>query len=820
MPFRTAGRALKLVLAGIAILAAALLWVLLRQPAVDRTRSYRIGYGNDAPLHFQAPDGQPAGLAVELVREAAKRTGIKLEWVHARGFNQPTMDLWVLQTIRRERRATTHITEPYLQSESCFLVRQDSAFRTMADLASARIAYPDVAILRDTLAEMLPNFSRVPVPTSREALARLNAGTAEAAFVDQYTVTNLLLQASEHPGYRILPNRSRQRQLGISARFDRADVADELRRGMQEMVADGTVLRAFERWAFFPSLSTDVIGELAGEQRRRRWLVGWIVALSTLLAATAWLAMVSRRRSRQTRQTETLLRKIADRVPGMVYQFRLAADGRARFPFASEAIREIYRVAPEAVRTDAQAVLDTLHPDDAPRVMESIRESARSLAPWRCEYRVRFADGTERWLNGSALPQREPDGATLWHGFITDITERRRADEALAALERKIQETQKLESLGVLAGGIAHDFNNLLTGILGNATLAGMELSPASPAHEHLESIRRSSHRAADLCRQMLAYSGRGRFVIRKLSLNALIEDTTQLVQLSIGKQSSLRLNLAAGLPPILGDATQLRQVIMNLVINASEAIGDRSGVIAVATGVAAFDRAYLDGTVLAPEIPAGAYVYLEISDNGGGMDAATQARIFDPFFTTKFAGRGLGLAAVLGIVRGHKGALRLYSEPGKGTTFKLLFPCAEGDAEPADAVGGTRPAWRGEGTVLVVDDEESVRTTAEQLLRKLGFDVVLAADGREGVDIYETAPERFRLVLMDLTMPRLDGRKAFAEMKRLRPDLRVVLMSGFNEEETVTQFTGKGLAGFIQKPFSFETLAETLQRACGGPGV
>ncbi|MBC7369206.1 MAG: PAS domain S-box protein, partial [Undibacterium sp.] len=255
--------------------------------------------------------------------------------------------------------------------------------------------------------------------------------------------------------------------------------------------------------------------------------------------------------------------------------------------------------------------------------------------------------------------------------------ERHQTDEARLNLERKLLETQKLESLGVLAGGIAHDFNNLLTGILGNSSLASLELPEGSPIQDYLGQINQASLRAADLCKQMLAYSGRGRFVVQKLDINQLVEETTHLLQISISKQAVLRFNLGRGLPTIEADATQIRQVVMNLVINASEAIGEKSGVVSVSTGLTRIDHAYLGGTIAAPEIPEGEYVSLEISDNGTGMSAETQAKIFDPFFSTKFTGRGLGLAAVLGIMRGHKGALKVYSELGRGTTFKLLFPCA-----------------------------------------------------------------------------------------------------------------------------------------------
>lgn len=394
--------------------------------------------------------------------------------------------------------------------------------------------------------------------------------------------------------------------------------------------------------------------------------------------------------------------------------------------------------------------------------------------------------------------------------------ERSQTDEARLNLERKLLETQKLESLGVLAGGIAHDFNNLLTGILGNSSLASLELPDGSPIQDYLGQVNQASLRAADLCKQMLAYSGRGRFVVQKLDINHLVEETTHLLQISISKQAVLRFNLAKGLPTIEADATQIRQVVMNLVINASEAIGEKSGVISVSTGLTRIDHAYLGGTIAAPEIPEGEYVSLEISDNGTGMSPETQAKIFDPFFSTKFTGRGLGLAAVLGIMRGHKGALKVYSELGRGTTFKLLFPCATGPAETPATVAPARTLWRGRGVVLIADDEETIRSTAARMLRALGFETALVANGREAVDAFRANPDAYVIVLLDLTMPHMDGEQAFTELRRLQPDVRVVLMSGFNRQEAVARFTGKGLASFLQKPFSMEALTEVMQSVLG----
>jgi signal transduction histidine kinase/CheY-like chemotaxis protein len=403
--------------------------------------------------------------------------------------------------------------------------------------------------------------------------------------------------------------------------------------------------------------------------------------------------------------------------------------------------------------------------------------------------------------------------------LVQDVTDRilaeqqsKKAAAERQILERKLQESQKLESLGVLAGGIAHDFNNLLTGVLGNASLARMDLPADSLVQPYLQQIEAAAARAADLCKQMLAYSGKGRFVVNRLDLNALIEDTTRLLQVSISKRAVMKFHLASGLPVVLGDATQLRQVIMNLVINASEAISDKSGFIAITTGLTRADRAYLSGAYFARDLPEGDYVSLEISDNGGGMSQEVLEKIFDPFFTTKFTGRGLGLAAVLGIVRGHNGALKVFSEESWGTTFKILLPCAEGVAEEVASVAPGLANWTGSGQVLVVDDEETVRVTTARMLEASGFTTRLADNGRTGVEEFTANPDGFTLVVLDLTMPHMDGDEAFRLIRELRPAARVLLMSGFNEQEAIARFAGKGLAGFIQKPFAFPALREKLQ--------
>jgi len=394
-------------------------------------------------------------------------------------------------------------------------------------------------------------------------------------------------------------------------------------------------------------------------------------------------------------------------------------------------------------------------------------------------------------------------------------------EETRMELERKMLHAQKLESLGVLAGGIAHDFNNILMAILGYSDLILKDLPSYSPVREDILEIKKASSRAAELSQQMLAYSGKGSFIEEPIDIGALVKEMTHMLEVSISKKAVLKFKLAENLPKFEGDATQIRQIIMNMITNASEAIGDQSGIISISTGAMECDRAYLEapnsafhGNSINPA-HEGLYVFVEVSDTGCGMDKETQEKLFDPFFTTKFTGRGLGMAAALGIVRGHNGIIKIYSEPGKGTSFKVLFPATEIVEKIQCEPNGKEPeekSWKGSGTVLLADDEETVRVLGKRMLELIGFSVLTADDGRQAVEIFREKSEEIDCVILDLTMPHLDGNQAFIEINKIRSDVKVILSSGYNEHDATQRFADAGLAGFIQKPYSIDNLSDKMK--------
>lgn len=395
---------------------------------------------------------------------------------------------------------------------------------------------------------------------------------------------------------------------------------------------------------------------------------------------------------------------------------------------------------------------------------------------------------------------------------IERMLERKKLEAEHARLERQVQHAQKLESLGVLAGGIAHDFNNLLMGILGNADVALIDIPDTSPARRRIMAIKEAGKRASELCDQLLGYSGRGQFIIEPMQVNTLVADMANLLEVSISKKVDIRYDFQKDLPLIEADGAQLQQVVMNLITNASDAIGDAEGVIRLRTGVVLGTRGYLADAYIAEDLEEKEYVFIEVTDTGSGMDEETVASIFDPFFTTKATGRGLGLAAVLGIIRAHGGTIKLKSEPGRGTTFTVLFP-----------VGGVqqlkqRPKesqmdenWQAGGRILIVDDEELVCDISKAMLSRSGFDVDAAESGREAIRILNENPEVYCLVILDMTMPDMNGHEVFREIRTIT-QAPILLATGYAEQDTMSHFQPGDLAGFIHKPYERNALLRKIK--------
>jgi len=449
-----------------------------------------------------------------------------------------------------------------------------------------------------------------------------------------------------------------------------------------------------------------------------------------------------------------------------------------------------------------------LIPHVADRVVRACRDAVDSGQPQQFEYALEMPTGIRHYE-----ARHMPLGDCEVLAIIRDVTEQVAAREERKALEARMQLTQKLESLGVLAGGIAHDFNNLLTGILGNAGLAVRELESSHPVHARLSDIERGAERAAELTAELLAYSGKAAFVVEPMDLGAVAHEMVHLLHTAISKKAQLRLDLAKDLPLCEGDATQIRQVVMNLITNAADALEDKVGVVRLATGCLRADQEYLRSCTMSPGLPGGEYVYVEVSDTGCGMDAETQAHIFEPFFTTKFTGRGLGLAAVLGIVRGHGGTLRLDSEPGRGTTIRVLFPVTDRELQVSEEESSFGEP-RGSATVLVVDDEETVRQAVTSILDSAGYLVLVACNGPEAIEMFETAFDHVDLVLLDMTMPLMDGEETFHALRAVDPDVRVLLTSGYVEQDALGRFGDDGPVGFVQKPYQPATLMQKVAQA------
>jgi two-component system cell cycle sensor histidine kinase/response regulator CckA len=509
---------------------------------------------------------------------------------------------------------------------------------------------------------------------------------------------------------------------------------------------------------------------------------------------------------RRLRKSEERFRKLVEASSDAIF----LADAQGGITYASPSLNRVLGFSSDELLGTSGFAL--LHPDDLAAAHEYFcRVLAQPLEHLDFHCRVRHKDGS--WRDLDVVCTNHLNDATVEAIVVNfrDVTERRRFDEERRQIEEQLRQTQKLESLGVLAGGIAHDFNNLLTVIIGNGEMARTYLAPDSPGLPLIDSLETAGRRAAELTRQMLAYAGRAPIERETFDISSLVLEMSQLLASVVSKRTPLTLEFGPEPALVDGDPTQIRQVVMNLITNASEAYGDRAGGIHVHTGVMNVTAESLQSRFITLTPPPGRYVCLEVRDAGSGMTDEVLARIFEPFFTTNFIGRGLGLSATLGIVRSHGGTIQVTSSEGAGTTARVWFPLATGRA-PVKVAPPAQDVWRGTGRLLVVDDEHVVREVAYWMLTRAGFEVVTVDDGAAAVAWLREDTREVRAVLLDLTMP-TPGLEVLGTIQRERPSLPVVLTSGYTEQDVRSRFPDQPWADFVQKPFAAAELLRVLRR-------
>ena len=787
------------------------LWYFSTHPPPVPQRTLRIGFESNPPVQIRTENGF-SGLAVDTVNEAAKRAGIKLEWVETgtssdEAFRKGLVDLWPLMVDFPDRRKYVHFARPWMHSSDVLLVRDGSP--NLDRRFKGSIAVFKLPLHVRLAQEQFPQAHIVEVPEIEDILKQVCKG-ADAGFLEARVALTLLREKSnECPSMtlRVQTVPGLVFEAGVASTFESAGAADQVQGEIDNMFRNGNLAVLIAKYNYFGLDDTWASYEQMEAEKKWRWLTWAVGSLVFALGLTLWQATSLRQRKRAEvvlRESEERFRHMSDAAPVMIW-----VSGTDKLcTFVNKGwLAFTGRTFEEELGSGWTA---SLHPDDVNHSFAIYSTSFDARRNFQMEYRLRRTDGEYRWVLDSGVPRFTADGAFSGYvGSCIDITDLRRTrEEALAR--------QKLEGLGVLAGGVAHDFNNILGGILAEAELIGTDLLADSSSIGELQRIKESAIRGSEIVRQLMIYAGQDQASRGEpVDLSRLVEEMLGLLKVSISKHAVVKTNLGENLPLVWGSAPQIRQVVMNLVINASEAIGEKEGVIHVATSrVTVGQRSALDN---AANINPGEYVQLEVSDTGCGMTEEARAKIFDPFFTTKFAGRGLGLAVVLGIVRDQGGAVEVVSAPGQGATFQVLLSCHSEKALSIQSAVTSSQAEQSNtatGTILVVEDEEVLRLAVSKGLRKRGFSVLEACDGSAAMYLIRARAYDIDVVLLDVTLPGISSREILEEAARIRPQLRVILTSAYGEEIVSASFPGLRVERFIRKPFQLAELVDELQNA------
>jgi PAS domain S-box-containing protein len=714
------------------------------------------------------------------------------------------------------RRKFVHFPPPWMHSRNVMLLRKGTP--DLGHDFTGRIAVFKMPLLLRLLHNEFPEARIIETQTIQDPLEQVCAGTSDAAFFEARAAQGELREKPPECSpveLRVQTIPDLKFDAGVASTFEAAWAADRIQREIDNMFRDGTLSVLIAKYSYFGLDDTWASYELLATERRWRWLTWGGCGLLLAAGVTLWLAGSLRQRKRveaALRENERRFRNLANSAPVMIVAS--GPDGRAAF-FNKTWLDFTGRTLEQEL---GYGWIENVHPEDRDRTRAGYALSFESRGNCNLEYRLKRADGEYRYVMCSGVPHFEPNG--VFAGYIAsciDLTEIRKAQE-------EARERQNLESLGSLAGGIAHDFNNLLGGTLAYSELAQAKVKEGATPEDELTQIGKLAIRGSEIVRQLMIFAGRERGEIELVDLSSLVSEMLELLKVSVSKHAFLKTSLGQGFPAVRGTPAQLRQVVMNLVTNASEALGDRDGVIQVLT-----ERA-VPGSIAelleAKDLPKGEYLRLEVSDSGPGMSPETQSRAFDPFFTTKFAGRGMGLAVVQRIVRRHGGAIHIVSSVGQGTRVQILLPCvaeAARKSEGREAVRA-RPAesqHQAAGALLIVEDEVSLLSAVSKVLQRKGFLVIQASDGSSALDRIRACEDPIDAMLLDVTLPGASSREVFEEAKRLRPGMVVILTSAYSREHATASFDGCTVEYFIRKPFGADSLIALLRDALAAqPGT
>ncbi len=788
-------------------------------------QSAQIRHALRTPLNHIA--GYSEMLIEELPCLAPTPAGNRLEAIRARG--RAILDLLQAELPPQETeigREHLEALKTRLQPELDAITTEVGELLLDADARAAGLSVPDVLRIGSAVAELLQiagGALEIPSaePPKLDAARAMSMATGDILVIDDHPSNrDLLTRVLEKQGFQVRGAASGKDGFAELAqhRFDL--ILLDLMMPEMDGVAVLQRLRSDTKLRDVPVIMLSALDETSRViQSLEMGAEDYVVKPFDPVLLTARLRSTLERsrlreaemlRARELEDAYEKLRENEQRLQESEERLRLATEAaevgiwyyyaQSDRVLMSPGCRRLFGLADDDARMSLEGLMERAHPEDRERVEGELRRAIEAESELDIEYRVIWPDAAVRWVStrGQAKCQG-PRRETRIAGVALDITGRKQAEEAM-------RQSAKLESIGLLAGGIAHDFNNLLTGIIGSASFVLESVDEDDPNAEMLRNVVNAGERAADLTKQLLAYSGRGKFTVRKLELSKLVSDIAALLRSSISKRVKIEHDFGDDLPRIEGDSTQIQQIVMNLMINGSEAInGD--GVVRVATGLTALGFEGREDFVLGKNIRPGDYVFLEVCDTGCGMEPAVLSRIFEPFFTTKFTGRGLGLAAVFGIVRGHEGAMEVRSRPGEGSTFRVYFPPAAGEPIPSKPKQPGAPA-----KILFVDDESVVRFMGRTALERAGFQVLLAESGEAAVRLALEHRDSILLAVIDLTMPGWNGFETYRRLKQIAPDLHCVMSSGFSEEEVRARYPGEPFGPLLKKPYMAATLVARVK--------